>query len=73
MVTNGQGNKGPSVAELQKFMREKARIEFHLMNGEKTEGVLRWFDEDAFSIELEEKSFLTILRRGIISYRKLST
>ena len=70
MAVNEQGNKGPSVAELQRFIREKARLQFSLINGEKKVGVLRWFDENAFGIVDGKDKQVTILRRAVMTYRK---
>jgi hypothetical protein len=67
---SGQESKGPSVAELQRFIREKTNLEFVLSNGEKISGQLRWFDEHCFSLQLENGS-MTLLRTGVIGYRAL--
>jgi hypothetical protein len=63
----GQESKGPSIAELQRFIREKTNLEFVLSNGERLSGKLRWFDEHGFSVELETGS-MTLLRTGVIGY-----
>jgi len=62
-------NKGPSVAELQKFIREKTRVEFILTNGNKFVGTLRWFDTNAFSLIEEDKKPITLLRSAVLAYR----
>ncbi len=67
-MTTAHEAKGPSVAELQRFIREKAELEFILSNGSTERGVLRWFDENAFSIQQDVGS-LTVLRTGVIAYR----
>jgi len=69
MSTPGQDSKAPSVAELQKFVREKSKLEFHLINGERMTGTLRWFDEHSFSISQEADGVVTLLRTAVISYR----
>jgi len=70
MVLNGQGNKGPSVAELQRFIRDKAKVSFTLVNGKQKVGVLRWFDESAYGIVDEKEKRITILRTAVMSYQK---
>lgn len=65
-------NRGPSVAELQKFVREKKRIEFLLVNGERLTGVLRWFDESAFCLVEGEDETVTLLRQAVMAYRATS-
>ena len=67
-MTTAHEAKGPSVAELQRFIREKTELEFILSNGSTERGVLRWFDENAFSIQQDVGS-LTVLRTGVIAYR----
>ncbi len=64
-----QMDKGPSVAELQRFIRDKARLEFLLVNGERLVGTLRWFDEHAFSVIPEGQQPITILRASVLAYR----
>jgi len=63
-----QDAKGPSVAELQKYIREKTQLEFILSNGKKEIGTLKWFDEHGFSVQ-QESGTVTLLRGGVIGYR----
>jgi hypothetical protein len=70
MALNGQGNKGPSVAELQRFLRDKTRISFSLVNGKQKVGVLRWFDESAYGIVDDKEKPVTLLRTAVMSYQK---
>lgn len=67
-MTTAQEAKAPSVAELQRFIREKTNLEFILSNGKKEFGTLRWFDEHSFSVQ-QENGTLTLLRTGVIGYR----
>ncbi len=67
-MTTAQTARGPSIAELQRFIREKTNLEFILSNGKKEHGVLRWFDEHCFSLQQEHGS-MTLLRTGVIGYR----
>jgi sRNA-binding regulator protein Hfq len=69
MATNGQENKGPSIAELQRFIREKSKLEFLLMNGDKYTGTLRWFDEHCFSIVQDDNNHITLLKSAVAGYR----
>ena len=70
MAQGGQDNKIPSVAELQRFVRDKVKVEFLLNNGDKYVGTLRWFDEACFSIVQDYEGPLTILRSAVVSYRQ---
>jgi hypothetical protein len=72
MTTGDQGNKGPSVAELQRHIREKSKLEFLLSNGDRLVGRLRWFDDQAFSVVPDGQQPITILRVAVLAYR-LST
>jgi sRNA-binding regulator protein Hfq len=64
-----QQNKGPSSAELQRYIREQKTIEFLLSNGERLVGTIRWFDEQAFSVIQDGEQPFTILRSAVIGYR----
>jgi len=72
MSADGRDNKGPSTAELQRFIREKARLEFLLSNGDRVVGNLRWFDEQAYSVVPEGQEPITILRLAVVAYRMYS-
>jgi hypothetical protein len=67
-MTTAQEAKGPSVAELQRFIREKTKLKFILSNGKSEDGILRWFDEHAFNLE-QDAGTVTLLRSGVIAYR----
>jgi len=67
-MTTAQDAKGPSIAELQRFIREKTTLEFLLSNGKKEQGALKWFDELGFCIQ-QDSGTLTLLRSGVIGYR----
>ena len=70
MLISGPNDKGPSVAELQRFIREKVRLEFLLADGNRLVGTLRWFDDHAFSVSPEGEQPLTILRTAVLAYRQ---
>lgn len=70
-----QNQKGPSIAELQEYIREKVKLEFLMNNGDSYTGRLRWFDEHAFSIDPDRKDDgqpLTLLRGAVAGYRPVS-
>jgi small nuclear ribonucleoprotein (snRNP)-like protein len=69
MATNSQEHKGPSVAELQRFIRDKSKVEFLLNNGDKYSGTLRWFDEHCYSILQDDNNPITLLKTGVVGYR----
>jgi hypothetical protein len=71
MTVDRRDNKGPSIAELQRFIREKVQLEFLLTNGDRLVGHLRWFDEQAFSVVSEGQQPITILRLSVLAYRQL--
>lgn len=65
----GSTGKGPSVAELQRIIRDKRLVEMILLTGQKIRGTLKWFDENAYCIVLDEGETITLLRSAIIGYR----
>ncbi|HEY9718992.1 MAG TPA: hypothetical protein V6C69_16075 [Trichormus sp.] len=67
-MTTAQEAKGPTVAELQRFIREKTNLEFILTNGDRERGTLKWFDEHAFCVQ-QDNGTVTLLRSGVIGYR----
>jgi hypothetical protein len=71
MTTKSQENKGPSIAELQRFIRDKTQLEFILVNSQKISGRLRWFDEECFSVVQGDESNITLLKLGVIGYRSV--
>jgi hypothetical protein len=70
MTFGGKDNRGPSIAELQRYIREKIQMKFKLNTGEEIVGVLRWFDEHAFSVQPAGEQPFTILRNAVVGYRK---
>lgn len=70
MTFGGKDNRGPSIAELQRYIREKVPMCFKLATGEEVHGVLRWFDEHAFSVQPDGEQPFTILRSAVVGYRK---
>lgn len=72
MTYGGKDNRGPSIAELQRYIREKVVMIFMLNTGEEVIGTLRWFDEHAFSLGVEGEQPFTILRSAVVGYRRKS-
>ncbi len=68
-MTTGSTGKGPSVAELQKLIRDTRPIEIILLTGQKIRGLLKWFDETAYCIILDDGESITLLRSAVIGYR----
>lgn len=60
--------KGPSEAELKKFIRLEVNMEFVLTTGQHFKGKLLWADNMAFHVKLENEKIITILRHAIIYY-----
>ena len=71
MATNGQDNKGPSIAELQRFVREQTRLEFWLGTGKILQGTLRWFDEFCYSLTQDDGTTITLMKSGVIGYKPI--
>lgn len=61
--------KGPSTAELQRLIRDRRLVEIILLTGQKIRGTLKWFDEQAYCITLEDGETITLLRTAVIGYR----
>lgn len=70
MTFGGKDNRGPSIAELQRYVREQTLLIFMLANGNELVGKLRWFDENAFQIVPDGEEPLTILRSAILGYQR---
>ncbi len=73
MSAKEHGGKGPSVAELERYVRDKVRLEFFVAGGERFSGTLRWFDEDAFALFQEGGEHLTLLKSSVIGYKPVTT
>jgi small nuclear ribonucleoprotein (snRNP)-like protein len=69
MLKNGQEHKLPSVAELQKFIRDKVKVEFIMSNSARFVGTLRWFDEYCFAITQDSGDHVTLVRACVLGYR----
>ena len=69
MSINGVENKGPSIAELQRFVRSQTRLEFWLVTGKSFQGSLRWFDEHCYSIIEDDGGAVTLVKSGVVGYK----
>ncbi|MDZ4833211.1 MAG: hypothetical protein SGJ27_05355 [Candidatus Melainabacteria bacterium] len=59
--------KIPSIAELQRFIKDGERLTFKTVDGTTYTGKLRWFDEQAFSLTLDTGDF-TLVKSNVIGY-----
>jgi hypothetical protein len=70
-VSTGEESKLPTVAQLQKYIREKTTLDIFCSDAKGTKyiGTLKWFDEISFCVKLEDASELTIQRSAVLAYR----
>ncbi len=66
-MSNQNEGKLPSIAELQRFIKDGERLTFKTVDGTSYTGKLRWFDEQAFSLTLDNGDF-TLIRGNVIGY-----
>lgn len=66
---NSNEGRGPSVAEIQRFIREGVLLEFIIIGGGSIRGKLRWFDDQAFSVKPDGSNPITVLRHSVVGYR----
>lgn len=66
---SNQANEGklPSIAELQRFIKDGERLTFKTVDGTTYTGKLRWFDDQAFSLTLDSGEF-TLVKSNVIGY-----
>lgn len=67
MSSSSHEGKPPSIAELQRFIRDGERLSFKTVDGGNYTGKLRWFDEHAFCLALDNGEF-TLVRSNVIGY-----
>lgn len=68
-MNSGNTSRGPSVAELQKIIRDGRSIEVILVTGQKIRGRLKWFDDTAFCLIMDDGETITLLRSAVLGYR----
>ncbi len=66
-MSNQNEGKLPSIAELQRFIKDGERLTFKTVDGTSYTGKLRWFDVQAFSLTLDNGDF-TLIRGNVIGY-----
>ncbi len=72
MSVKEHGGKGPREAELEKYVRDKVRLEFFVAGNKRYSGTLRWFDEAAFALATDNGEPLTLLRSSVIGYKPVT-
>jgi len=60
--------KGPSVAELKKFMRFETVVDFYTMTNQHFRGKIMWADEVAIQIKLDNEKIVTMMKTAIAYY-----
>lgn len=68
--------KLPSTAELERFVKEKEVLIFWTLDGKEHKGTLRWFDEVAFALVIDEKQakkHVTLQRHAVMGYGSIKT
>ncbi|HBG49645.1 MAG TPA: hypothetical protein DDW90_09130 [Cyanobacteria bacterium UBA9971] len=60
--------KGPSEAEVKKFIKFEARMEFITVAGHHFRGTLLWADHSAFHVKLENEKTITLLKTALVYY-----
>ena len=60
--------KGPSEAEIKKFIRLEMDVEFVLLNSQHLKGKVIWADGAAFHLKMANDKVVTILRSAIAYY-----
>lgn len=72
MVASINEGKLPSTAELQNYIRDEVTLTFKTVDGSSYSGKLRWFDEFAFALALDDGSNFTLLRPNVVGYGTLA-
>lgn len=72
MASSSHDGKRPSEAELQNFVRNKVHLEIVSSSGSSYQGVLKWFDQDAFCLVKDDGRSITLLKRNILGYGPLN-
>ncbi|MBX9666283.1 MAG: hypothetical protein K2X93_01640 [Candidatus Obscuribacterales bacterium] len=59
--------KPPSIAELQRYIKDGERLTFKTVDGGSYTGKLRWFDDFTFALALDNGDF-TLVKSNVIGY-----
>ena len=60
--------KGPSEAEVKKFIKFETAVDFYTMSSLHFRGKLLWADDTAYHISLENEKTLTLMKTAIVYY-----
>jgi hypothetical protein len=60
--------KGPSEAEVKKFIKLEAKLEFITVAAHHFRGILLWADQSAYHIKLENEKTITLLKTAVVYY-----
>ena len=58
------------IAELTRFRDDRKTLVFTLLSGEKVEGAIRWFDDEAIHLVTPEREEITLFKQAIATYRQ---
>jgi sRNA-binding regulator protein Hfq len=47
---------------------EKKTLTFTLVNGQTLQGIIRWFDDGAYHVALDDRTEITLLRHAVLYY-----
>lgn len=64
---------GPLYTQLKKYVKNKAVIEFKLLDGTNITGNILWIDKDALAVRLLDDTLMLIMRHGLISTKEIAT
>jgi len=60
--------KGPSEAEVKKFIKFETIIDFYTVSNLHFRGKLLWVDDTAYHINLENEKTITLMKTAIVYY-----
>jgi len=60
--------KGPSVAELKKFIKFETAVDFYTITNQHFRGKIMWVDESAIQIRLDNEKIVTLVKTAIAYY-----
>lgn len=69
--------KGPSEAEIKKFIKLESKVEFVTLTNQHIKGIILWADDSAFHLKIENElkteneRTLTLLRSAVVYYTSI--
>jgi len=60
--------KGPSEAEVKKFIKLEMKLDIYTTTNQHFRGTLLWADQSAFHIKLENDKTITLLKTAVVYY-----